>query len=279
LTRNFIVRATTGHFYGGHCFRSRRVARQAPPQSVYKSKHWDCTLQDLRGDGRARAPTFARLNAGHGTLWVWLNCPIALAPLIIRWRPDVSSDVLRRSKSRRSLRQIDTINLRQDCPVASSRDDIVVEDLPVVDLRLRPQRSLDVLLEVTLDGAADGRGRCRGLLGGPTLGLGAALLPGSIFGANLGLDRLGVGDVGTLSTSPSVILIRLSRGRTQTTPDMWPVAQTVRYNAGQCRTRYRSRPVFGGRIPFRRVISLTYFDATFSLLGVNPARRRVYGTG
>jgi len=40
----------------------------------------------------------------RNTPWLWLNCPacrhyrpIALAPLIIRWGPDVSSDVLRRS--------------------------------------------------------------------------------------------------------------------------------------------------------------------------------------
>jgi len=47
-------------------------------------------------------PTLGEIR--ENTPWLWLNCPacrhyrpIALAPLIIRWGPDVSSDVLRRS--------------------------------------------------------------------------------------------------------------------------------------------------------------------------------------
>jgi len=47
-------------------------------------------------------PTMGQLR--RSTPWLWLNCPackhyrsIALAPLIIRWGADVSSDVLRRS--------------------------------------------------------------------------------------------------------------------------------------------------------------------------------------
>ena len=47
-------------------------------------------------------PPLAQLRKHH--CWLWLNCPhrqclrrapMALAPLIIRWGPDASSDVLR----------------------------------------------------------------------------------------------------------------------------------------------------------------------------------------
>jgi hypothetical protein len=47
-------------------------------------------------------PTLGEIR--RNTPWLWLNCPacrnyrpIALTPLIIRWRADASSDVLRRS--------------------------------------------------------------------------------------------------------------------------------------------------------------------------------------
>jgi len=49
-----------------------------------------------------QVPTIGELR--HNTPWLWLNCPacrhyrpIALAPLIIRWGAEVSSDTLRRS--------------------------------------------------------------------------------------------------------------------------------------------------------------------------------------
>jgi len=53
----------------------------------------------------ARVPTLGQLHRPPG--WVWVYCaryaplcqhraPMALAPLIIRWGPDTSSDMLRR---------------------------------------------------------------------------------------------------------------------------------------------------------------------------------------
>jgi hypothetical protein len=48
------------------------------------------------------APTLEQLRRGHP--WCWVVCegclhrrPVAFVPLIIRWGPDASSDVLRRS--------------------------------------------------------------------------------------------------------------------------------------------------------------------------------------
>jgi hypothetical protein len=53
----------------------------------------------------ARVPTLGQIHRPPG--WVWLICdryppclhqaPVALAPFIIRWGPDASSDMLRRS--------------------------------------------------------------------------------------------------------------------------------------------------------------------------------------
>jgi len=47
-------------------------------------------------------PTLGQIH--RGTPWLWLNCPacrhhrpVAIAPFVIRWGSEVSSDVLRRS--------------------------------------------------------------------------------------------------------------------------------------------------------------------------------------
>jgi hypothetical protein len=60
----------------------------------------------MHGDMRARPtpPTLAQLR--HTSCWWWVSCenveclhcaPMALAPVIIPWGPDTSSDVLRRA--------------------------------------------------------------------------------------------------------------------------------------------------------------------------------------
>jgi hypothetical protein len=50
-------------------------------------------------------PTLGQLQQGNGGKWFWVHCesgnchhkaPMAIAPLIIRWGPNVSSDKLRR---------------------------------------------------------------------------------------------------------------------------------------------------------------------------------------
>jgi hypothetical protein len=68
---------------------------------------WRESREDLPKLRTIRPPTGASINLGalrKGSCWVWLYCracgrgaPAALAPFIIRWGPEASGDVLRRS--------------------------------------------------------------------------------------------------------------------------------------------------------------------------------------
>ena len=88
------------------------LPRQASPQDVGGSgpnlpTPRDCPtganfviLADMRAD--TPVPTLEQLRRGHP--WCWVVCehcshrtPVAFVPLIIRWGPDASSDMLRRS--------------------------------------------------------------------------------------------------------------------------------------------------------------------------------------